>query len=68
MTQLFEELDNNGAKESIPVILGGIIPEPDYASLLEKGVKRIFTPKDFDPMVVMGQIMDVINEQKSKSL
>jgi len=66
MTQLFEELDKNGAKDSIPVILGGIIPEPDYEGLKEKGVKRIFTPKDFDPMIVMGEIMDVINKQKSK--
>lgn len=66
ITQLFDELDKNGAKDAMPVILGGIIPEPDYDSLIEKGIKRIFTPKDFDPMVVMGEIMDVINEQKLK--
>lgn len=66
MSQLFDELERNGAKEKIPVILGGIIPEPDYLELKNQGVKRIFTPKDFDPMLVMGEIMDVINEQKSK--
>ncbi|WP_250657968.1 protein meaA [Alkalimarinus coralli] len=68
MAQLFDELDKNGAKDSIPVILGGIIPEPDYEKLENMGVKRIFTPKDFDPMAVMDEIMDVINEQKSKQL
>ena len=64
--QLFEELDANKAKESIPVILGGIIPTPDFETLKQKGVKRIFTPKDFDLMAVMNDIMDVINDQKSK--
>ena len=63
--QLFEELEANKAKDSIPVILGGIIPTPDFESLKAKGVKRIFTPKDFDLMAVMNDIMDVINEQKS---
>ena len=64
--QLFEELESNGAKESIPVILGGIIPTPDFQTLQQKGVKRIFTPKDFDLMAVMNEIMDVINAQKSQ--
>lgn len=64
--QLFAELDANNASQAIPVILGGIIPAPDFASLKEKGVKRIFTPKDFDLMAVMNEIMDVINEQKAK--
>ena len=64
--QLFEELESNGAKESIPVILGGIIPTPDFQALQQKGVKRIFTPKDFDLMAVMNEIMDIINAQKSQ--
>lgn len=65
--QLLEELDNNGAKDAIPVILGGIIPAPDFDQLYNKGIKRIFTPKDFDLMVVMSEIIDVINEQKDAS-
>ncbi len=64
MKQLFDELEKSGAKDGIPVVLGGIIPEPDYAGLQRLGVKKIFTPKDFDPMQVMSEIMDVINEQK----
>ncbi len=64
--QLFEELDRHGAKASIPVILGGIIPLPDYPALLEKGVKRIFTPKDFDPMAVMEEILDLVIAQKKR--
>ena len=64
MAQLFEELDEQGGKESIPVILGGIIPQPDMQGLTDMGVKRIFTPKDYDLMEVMNQIMDVVLEHK----
>lgn len=63
--QLFDELEKHGAREAIPVILGGIIPTPDFDALYSKGIKRIFTPKDFDLMSVMSEIIDVINEQKS---
>lgn len=63
--QLFEELEKSGARKSIPVILGGIIPTPDFEALYSKGIKRIFTPKDFDLMAVMSEIMDVIIEQKA---
>ncbi len=65
MAQVFEGLNVAGAKEAIPVVLGGIIPEPDHQTLQAMGVKRVFTPKDFDPMVVMGEIMDVITTSKS---
>ena len=63
--QLLMELDSEGAKDSIPVILGGIIPQPDMPALKEKGIKEIFTPKDYDLMTVMDRIMDIILENKS---
>lgn len=65
MQQLFDEMNKQGVTNEIPVVLGGIIPEPDYEKLLAMGVKKIFTPKDFDPMLVMSQIMDVINTNKN---
>ncbi len=65
MAQLFAGLEESGAKGAIPVVLGGIIPEPDHQGMIEQGVKRIFTPKDFDPMGVMAEIMDVIEDSKS---
>ncbi len=64
--QLFAELDKNGAKGAIPVILGGIIPTPDFEALYNKGIKRIFTPKDFDLMTVMNDIIDVVHAQKAQ--
>ncbi len=37
-----------------PVVVGGIIPEEDRATLLSMGVAAVYTPKDFE----LGKIMD----------
>jgi len=66
--QLFAELDKHGAKTAIPVVLGGIIPSSDFQALSAKGVKRIFTPKDYDLMVVMNDIIDLIIENKKQQI
>ena len=44
----------------VPVIVGGIIPEADAATLLAAGVAEVFTPKDYDLTVVMGRIVKAI--------
>src|SRR5437868_2408486 len=41
--RLREELTQRGA--DIPVVVGGIIPETDYASLKEHGVAAVFGPE-----------------------
>ena len=63
--QLFEELEKEGARKDIPVILGGIIPGSDVDPLMAKGVKAVFTPKDFDLMDVMNRIMDIVDENRN---
>ena len=50
------------AADGIPVVVGGIIPEDDAAKLLDAGVKRVYTPKDFDLNRIMGEIVDVVAE------
>lgn len=65
--QLMAELKNEGAADSIPVILGGIIPQADIESLHAKGIKQVFTPKDYDLMDIMNTIMDIILENKQLS-
>jgi len=57
----------NDWREAIPVVLGGIIPKADMDALKSVGIERIFTPKDYDLMDVMNQMMDVVLERK-KSL
>jgi (2R)-ethylmalonyl-CoA mutase len=50
------------AADGVPVVVGGIIPEDDAAKLLDAGVKRVYTPKDFDLNRIMGEIVDVVAE------
>ncbi|WP_420452426.1 methylmalonyl-CoA mutase family protein [Ilumatobacter sp.] len=42
-----------------PVIVGGIIPEVDRRRLLELGVERIYTPKDYELATIMRDIADI---------
>jgi (2R)-ethylmalonyl-CoA mutase len=46
--------------DDVPVVAGGIIPPQDAAVLLERGVARVFTPKDFGLTAIMDQIVDVV--------
>jgi len=46
----------------VPVVVGGIIPEQDAAELRRAGVKRVYTPKDFDLSRLMDEIVDVVEE------
>ncbi|HAG94978.1 MAG TPA: protein meaA, partial [Gammaproteobacteria bacterium] len=62
--QLMAELDKEGARDAIPVILGGIIPQSDIPNLEQKGIQRVFTPKDYDLMDIMNTIMDLILNAK----
>ncbi len=47
-----------------PVVIGGIIPLADAAKLREAGVAGVYTPKDFDVNRIMGEIVDLIREQR----
>ena len=43
-------------------MVGGIIPEDDARTLLREGVRRVYTPKDFDLTRIMDEIVDVVAE------
>jgi (2R)-ethylmalonyl-CoA mutase len=47
---------------TVPVVVGGIIPEADAEALRRAGVKRVYTPKDFDLTRLMDEIVDVVEE------
>jgi (2R)-ethylmalonyl-CoA mutase len=57
---VMRELSDAGA--DVPVVVGGIIPPADEAALLEAGVARVYTPKDFEVSRIMGDIVDVVAE------
>ncbi|UCE87531.1 MAG: cobalamin-dependent protein, partial [Deltaproteobacteria bacterium] len=46
----------------IPVVVGGIIPEEDARKLVAAGVRRVYTPKDYDLARIMSEIVDVVAE------
>ncbi len=49
----------------VPVVVGGIIPDEDAATLRAAGVRRIYTPKDFDLARIMTEIADVVAESRA---
>ena len=50
--------------EDVPVIVGGIIPEEDQQALLDAGVARVYTPKDFRIGTIMSDIVEIIRSTK----
>ncbi len=43
-----------------PIVVGGIIPEADAKTLIQHGVARVYTPKDFDLSKIMDDIADLV--------
>jgi (2R)-ethylmalonyl-CoA mutase len=58
---VISELRAAGA--DVPVVVGGIIPDADAAKLLEAGVERVYTPKDFELTRIMSDIVDLVAER-----
>jgi len=58
---VLEKLREAGA--DVPVVVGGIIPQADERALLEAGVERVYTPKDFEISRIMGDIVDLVAER-----
>ncbi|WP_310618450.1 protein meaA [Flexibacterium corallicola] len=48
---------------SIPVVVGGIIPEDDEQSLRKSGVTSVYTPKDFQLSDIMMDIVSILDEK-----
>ena len=57
---VLRELEEAGS--TVPVVVGGIIPPADEAALLEAGVSRVYTPKDFEISRIMGDIVGLVAE------
>ncbi len=46
--------------DDVPVVVGGIVPPPDAEVLRQRGVARVFTPKDYELTGIMNEIVDVV--------
>ena len=48
----------------VPIVVGGIIPDADAATLKESGVAAVFTPKDYDATLIMAKVLDEIRSAR----
>jgi (2R)-ethylmalonyl-CoA mutase len=48
----------------VPVIVGGIIPTDDAALLHERGIARVYTPKDYQLTEMMDDIVNVVRASR----
>ncbi len=51
-----------------PVVVGGIIPPEDEAKLLELGVARVYTPKDFEIEQMMEDMIDLVEHHRAATV
>ncbi len=63
---VLRELSEAGA--DVPVVVGGIIPPADERALLDAGVARVYTPKDFEVSRIMGDIVELVAEHHGASV
>jgi (2R)-ethylmalonyl-CoA mutase len=45
----------------VPVVVGGTIPDDDAKKLLELGVAKVFTPKDFDLTRNLTDVVELLS-------
>jgi (2R)-ethylmalonyl-CoA mutase len=50
--------------DDVPVVVGGIIPPDDAASLKETGVAAVYTPKDFELNRMMTDVLRIVERSK----
>jgi ethylmalonyl-CoA mutase len=59
--QVIDRLREQGLDPArIPVVVGGVIPDDDAVKLRELGVARVYTPKEHNLTVMMGEIADLV--------
>ena len=59
--EVLERLKAEGVDPAlVPVVVGGVIPEEDEKKLLELGVAKVYTPKDFDLSRMIGEMAELV--------
>ena len=66
VAELLDRLKENGIDPATtPVIVGGVIPDDDAKALLESGVARVYTPRDYDLTQAMADIAALIKTART---
>ena len=55
----------NAVGVTAPVIVGGIIPDDDRATLLAAGVTAVYTPKDYAVARIMSDIVGIVERHRA---
>ncbi|MCY4261520.1 MAG: methylmalonyl-CoA mutase family protein, partial [Rhodobacteraceae bacterium] len=63
LVQSILDLMRHHGIDRIPLVVGGIIPDADQKALLDNGVARIFTPRDYNLNSIMAEIIELVSEQ-----
>ncbi|WP_339862014.1 protein meaA [Thalassospira alkalitolerans] len=50
----------------IPVVVGGIIPDADMLILRQMGVSAVYTPKDYQLVRVISEIVDLVDRKSTE--
>jgi len=59
--EVLEELRSRGVDlERVPVVVGGTIPDDDARKLVELGVARVFTPRDYDLTRNLTEVVELL--------
>ena len=53
--------------DDVPVVVGGIIPPEDAATLKAAGVAAVYTPKDFELNRIMADIVRIVDVGTEKA-
>ncbi len=61
--QILEGLREQGAEEDIAVVVGGIIPPADAIELESMGIRKVFTPADYELMDIMESIVEILESR-----
>ena len=60
--QILDGLRDEGA-DDIPLVVGGIVPEEDAEVLRKRGVARVYTPKDYDVLAIIEDMVKVVEKR-----
>jgi len=66
--QIIDGLEQHGARDRIQVVLGGIVPPSDVDKLLALGVRRVFTPQDYELLDIMESIVGLLEGQDAAAV
>jgi (2R)-ethylmalonyl-CoA mutase len=59
--EVMEQLRARGVDpERVPVVVGGTIPDDDARKLVELGVARVFTPRDYDLTRNLAEVVELL--------